>query len=73
VRVTVESTGPGGALSIEVANPMPPGPAPGPGLPGAGAGLLGLRERVDMLGGTLDHGRTPGGQFRLRARLPWPA
>ncbi|XVQ07867.1 histidine kinase [Spirillospora sp. CA-255316] len=79
VRVTVESTGPGGTLSIEVANPLPPGPAPvpglpgaGAGLPGAGAGLLGLRERVDMLGGTLDHGRTSNGRFRLRARLPWP-
>ncbi|MFC5752747.1 sensor histidine kinase [Actinomadura rugatobispora] len=72
VRVTVESTGPGGALSIEVANPLPPGPPPPPGLPGAGAGLLGLRERVDMLGGTLDHGRDPDGHFRLCAHLPWP-
>ena len=73
VRVTLESAGPGGALSIEVTNALPPGPPPAPELPGAGAGLLGLRERVDMIGGTLAHGRTADGRFRLHARLPLPA
>ncbi|MFF5259493.1 sensor histidine kinase [Actinomadura viridis] len=70
VRVTVEIAD-SGDLAIEVANPLPPGPASDP-LPGAGAGLLGLRERVDMLGGTLEHGPTLDGRFRLRARLPRP-
>jgi signal transduction histidine kinase len=42
-------------------------------LPGAGAGLIGLRERVDLVGGRLEHGRTRDGDFRLRVWLPWPA
>ncbi|MEW2358625.1 histidine kinase [Spirillospora sp. NPDC029432] len=62
----------GGGLDIEITNPLPPGPARALDLPGAGAGLLGLRERVDILGGTLDHGRTGDGRFRLHARLPPP-
>ena len=41
------------------------------GLPGAGRGLIGLAERAALAGGTIDHGRTVGGDFELRARLPW--
>jgi signal transduction histidine kinase len=41
-------------------------------LPGSGTGLIGLVERVGLAGGTLDHGWTADGEFRLRARLPWP-
>ncbi|MWK39169.1 histidine kinase [Actinomadura sp. J1-007] len=69
VRVTVEAVGP--FLAIEIDNPLPPGPRP-PALPGAGAGLVGLAERVGMIGGTLDHGLSPEGRFRLAARLPLP-
>jgi signal transduction histidine kinase len=73
VRVTVAVTEEGG-LAIEIANPLPVGPsatsANGAALPGAGAGLVGLRERVTMLGGELEHGRTPDGRFRLHATLP---
>ncbi|GAA1581893.1 histidine kinase [Kribbella hippodromi] len=39
------------------------------GLPGAGLGLIGLRERVDLLGGRLSCGAS-GGVFRLAAWLP---
>ncbi|MFD7310827.1 sensor histidine kinase [Promicromonospora sp. NPDC059942] len=35
-----------------------------------GTGLVGLRERVELLGGTLDAGRSPAG-FTLEARIPW--
>ena len=59
----------GAGLGIEIVNRLPPGPPAAP-LPGAGAGLVGLAERVALLGGTLEHGRTGDGRFRLRARLP---
>lgn len=37
---------------------------------GAGHGLIGMRERVAMYGGSLESGPTAGGFFRVRARLP---
>ncbi|MDL4820625.1 sensor histidine kinase [Actinomadura opuntiae] len=70
VRVTLDAPD-GTALTVEIVNPVPPGP-PAPALPGAGAGLVGLGERVALLGGTLEHGPTGDGGFRLRARLPLP-
>jgi signal transduction histidine kinase len=39
-------------------------------LPGAGAGLIGLSERVALAGGTLTHGPDERGDFVLRAVLP---
>ncbi|MER7133718.1 sensor histidine kinase [Streptosporangium saharense] len=35
-----------------------------------GTGLLGMRERATMFGGTLDARPLPGGGFEVRARLP---
>ena len=67
VRVAIT----GGAehgLSVAVANTLAPG---GSRLPGAGAGLAGLRERVHLVGGRLEHGPTAAGEFHLRAWLPW--
>src|SRR5262245_10007119 len=37
---------------------------------GAGKGLVGLRERVGLTGGTLEHGPDDEGNFVLRAELP---
>ncbi|MFN8217756.1 MAG: histidine kinase [Solirubrobacterales bacterium] len=36
----------------------------------SGHGLLGLGERVDLLGGRIEAGPIPGGGFRLLARIP---
>jgi signal transduction histidine kinase len=58
------------ALVLEVRNALGDRSVPGP--PTGGAGLLGLRERAELLGGSLRHGVTPDGVFDLSARLPWP-
>ncbi|WP_329476252.1 histidine kinase [Kribbella sp. NBC_01484] len=60
---------PGDGLRIELTNPASNGT---PLTPGSGTGLVGLTERVQLAGGTLDHRRVPGGGFRLEASLPWP-
>ncbi|MEU8702661.1 histidine kinase [Streptomyces sp. NPDC048680] len=39
---------------------------------GTGHGLVGMRERVRLTGGTLDTGPLPDGGFRVAARLPLP-
>jgi signal transduction histidine kinase len=36
----------------------------------AGRGILGMRERCQLLGGELDAKPTPGGGFQVTARLP---
>ncbi len=39
---------------------------------GGGQGVLGMRERAAMLGGTLTVGPRPGGGYRVRAEIPLP-
>jgi signal transduction histidine kinase len=68
VRVT---GGPGRGLQVSVQNQQPVEPQAGPALPGSGAGLLGLQERVALAGGTLLHGPNGSGEFVVRAELPW--
>lgn len=55
------------ALLLEVENDPPPRPA---AHPGAGRGLVGMRERVESSGGTVETGATPGGGFRVHVVLP---
>jgi signal transduction histidine kinase len=38
---------------------------------GSAKGLVGLSERIDLAGGTLEHGPDGKGAFLLRATLPW--
>ncbi|PRY34250.1 sensor histidine kinase [Umezawaea tangerina] len=64
------SGAPGDGLSVEVVN-SPPTAVPEPPS-GQGRGLPGLAERVAVVGGALEHGRTAGGGWRVAAWLPWP-
>jgi len=56
------------SLVIEVADSG--GTAPSPGFNGGGYGLLGMRERVALYGGTLDAGPAADGGFVVRASIP---
>ena len=70
VRVRLSSADQDGAgLVLEVVNSVPDRGAVAQ-LPGAGSGLIGLRERMTLIGGTLEHTSTPDGGFRLRAWIP---
>jgi signal transduction histidine kinase len=46
------------------------GTAPAPTGETEGRGLLGMRERAELLGGTLETGTLPDGGFRVAARIP---
>jgi signal transduction histidine kinase len=63
----------GSGLTVEVRNRLALTDAGAAQIPGAGTGLIGLYERTSLAGGRLEHGRTPGGDFQLRAWLPWPS
>ncbi|MFI2490360.1 sensor histidine kinase [Promicromonospora kroppenstedtii] len=64
VRVAVTTTA--DEVRVVVADDGPARAAAGE----PGTGLVGLRERVELLDGTLDAGRSPAG-FVLEARIPW--
>jgi signal transduction histidine kinase len=61
----------GAGLHVTVRNRKPLHAGVGPALPGAGAGLLGLQERVDLAGGILVHGPDSSGDFVVDAKLNW--
>ncbi|MFF1464757.1 sensor histidine kinase [Streptomyces sp. NPDC058330] len=72
-RTRVSVTAAGSHLTVLVVNDR----AQRPGSPleatGTGHGLVGMRERVRLTGGTLDTGPLPDGGFRVAARLPLSA
>ncbi|MFF6873407.1 histidine kinase [Streptomyces sp. NPDC012450] len=59
------------ATLVEVTNPPGTGPTGLPPVP-SGFGLIGLRERVEALGGHLHAGPGGAGAWRLAARIPHP-
>ncbi|WP_051830528.1 sensor histidine kinase [Streptomyces violens] len=66
VSVAPDRTG----LTVLVVNDPPPHAAEPLETTGTGHGLVGMRERVRLLGGTLDTGPLPDGGYRVAARLP---
>ncbi|MET9978065.1 sensor histidine kinase [Streptomyces microflavus] len=60
----------GGRLHVEVRNTAADGSAVAPGLPAGGNGLVGLRERAQLLGGSFTSAPLPGGGFLVRAEYP---
>ena len=54
-----------GELEIDVADD-----GRGPGAVAGGLGLIGMRERVAVHDGVLEHGARSSGGYRVRARLP---
>ncbi|MFJ6650378.1 sensor histidine kinase [Streptomyces sp. NPDC091290] len=73
-RVTVTLARRDGCLAVAVTSPF--GDREGPRAPGSGAGLVGMRERVALLGGTFEAGPTrdpdsaDGKIWAVRALLP---
>jgi signal transduction histidine kinase len=70
VLVRVKVTTSAETLRIEIRNPAPLSPPPAAALPGAGSGLIGLGERVQLANGELRHEWDDAGGFALVATLP---
>ncbi|MFF3333761.1 sensor histidine kinase [Streptomyces sp. NPDC002888] len=66
-RVTVSLARRDGVLDVRVTSPY--GHRDGPRAPGSGAGLVGMRERATLLGGTLQ-AAPDGALWTVRATLP---
>jgi signal transduction histidine kinase len=67
---TTVSIGCNGSLVVDVCNDASRGTSTPPTR--GGHGLLGMSERVAVLGGMLSSGPTPEGGFRVRADIPLP-
>ncbi|SDO58513.1 Signal transduction histidine kinase [Nakamurella panacisegetis] len=65
---TITVTQEGSAITTVVTNRRPV--SAGSLLPGAGSGLIGLRERISVLGGTLRSGQDPDGGWTVVAVIP---
>ncbi|MEU9233405.1 histidine kinase [Streptomyces subrutilus] len=65
--VAVRVARPEGRLTVAVDSPY--GQRPGPRAPGSGAGLIGMRERAELLGGEFSAGPS-GDMWHVRATLP---
>lgn len=71
-RITVVVAGrPQEGVRVEVRNPLRIGTRE-TSPPASGLGLIGLTERVELLGGRLGAFIAPDGEFTLTAWIPWP-
>lgn len=68
VRVRLGGGAEAEEVRLEISNPAPVGPPTD--VPGARLGLVGMAERVQLLGGRLEHGWDDG-RFTLAVWLPW--
>jgi signal transduction histidine kinase len=68
-RVTVSLAVRGTCLDVEVVDDGASA-APGAAPADSGHGIIGMRERVALLGGQFEAGRRSGGGFRVAARVP---
>lgn len=66
-RVEVSLRCQGRTVEIDITDDGTAAPLPGTG----GFGLLGMRERVSVYGGTVQPGPRDGGGYRVHARLPF--
>lgn len=72
-RVEVELLPDRSCLTVLVANATPQHSSGSLETSSTGQGLVGIRERVRLLGGALETGPTLDGGFQVTARLPLPA
>lgn len=73
-HVVVAVDGAPSGVTVEVTNDGPAGPSVSSWFASSGGhGLVGMRERVEALGGTLHAGPGPGGGWAVRATVPLPA
>ncbi|MDL5156376.1 sensor histidine kinase [Actinomycetospora termitidis] len=64
---------PGADAELDVVNPLPVPTSGGRPTAGAGAGLVGISERVELAGGRVLSCGPDGGSFRVAVRVPWRA
>lgn len=67
-EVRVELAGSDTEMAVTVTNAVQQGRAPAPG---TGYGLIGARERIHLVGGTLEAAAHAHGDFVVKVRLPW--
>jgi signal transduction histidine kinase len=61
-----------GGPALLVTSGMPGWRAPGDLIGGSGHGIIGMRERVSLLGGEFSAGPLPGYGFQVSAHIPLP-
>ncbi|MFB2596517.1 sensor histidine kinase [Herbiconiux sp. P17] len=75
VDISVENDASNASNASNMSNhgETPRGTDAGTGAGSGGHGLVGMRERILLVGGTLEHGPTAAGGYLVTARLPVPA